>query len=75
MCDRDTFGSSRAGERMKQFVSGNRPRWRPTWKRTTIRSHGGETYLFCCPPCVDEFLTTAKENSGAVGLPSAYIQP
>ena len=36
---------------------------------------GGETYLFCCPPCVDEFLKLAKSDPAQI-LPAAeYVQP
>jgi len=35
---------------------------------------GGQEYLFCCPPCVDEFVAKAKADPGSVKPPSAYIQ-
>jgi YHS domain-containing protein len=35
---------------------------------------GGKTYLFCCPPCVEEFLKTAKEKPETVQEPTAYVQ-
>jgi hypothetical protein len=35
---------------------------------------GGQKYEFCCPPCVDEFLTQAKEHPEAVKPSAAYIQ-
>ncbi|WP_164102420.1 hypothetical protein [Candidatus Laterigemmans baculatus] len=34
---------------------------------------GGETYTFCCPPCIDEFLALAKEHPEQVLEPQAYI--
>ena len=34
---------------------------------------GGKTYEFCCPPCVDEFVSTAK-SGGEVGDPEDYVQ-
>lgn len=33
---------------------------------------GGKSYQFCCPPCVDEFLTTAKEKPGEILDPEEY---
>ena len=33
---------------------------------------GGKTYEFCCPPCVEEFLTLAKETPKEVKEPEAY---
>jgi YHS domain-containing protein len=35
---------------------------------------GGKTYEFCCPPCVDEFVQTAKEKPDEVKDPEAYIK-
>jgi hypothetical protein len=35
---------------------------------------GGRTYLFCCPPCIGEFLRMAKRNPGEVRLPEEYVQ-
>jgi len=35
---------------------------------------GGETYTFCCPPCVGEFLQRAKEEPGAIRPPGAYVK-
>jgi YHS domain-containing protein len=33
---------------------------------------GGKTYEFCCPPCVEEFLTLAKDTPNEVKGPEAY---
>jgi YHS domain-containing protein len=33
---------------------------------------GGKTYEFCCPPCVDEFVSLAKENPDELKEPDAY---
>jgi YHS domain-containing protein len=33
---------------------------------------GGKTYTFCCPPCVDEFLATAKEKPEEIKEPDYY---
>lgn len=36
---------------------------------------GGKEYLFCCPPCVDEFVRKAKEKPDEVKPAENYIQP
>ena len=33
---------------------------------------GGKEYLFCCPPCVDEFVRLAKEQPDRIKTPDAY---
>jgi hypothetical protein len=35
---------------------------------------GGETYEFCCPPCVDEFVTLAKSKPDEVKAPEDYVK-
>lgn len=35
---------------------------------------GGETYQFCCPPCIDEFVRQAKENPEDVKPPDAFVK-
>lgn len=35
---------------------------------------GGKTYEFCCPPCVDEFVKTAKEHPEEIKEPGSYIK-
>ncbi len=35
---------------------------------------GGQRYTFCCPPCIDEFLTLAKERPEEVQAPAAYVK-
>lgn len=35
---------------------------------------GGKKYEFCCPPCVEEFVTLAKTNPGEVKAPEAYLK-
>jgi hypothetical protein len=35
---------------------------------------GGKTYQFCCPPCVDEFVQTAKERPDEVKDPEDYVK-
>lgn len=34
----------------------------------------GETYQFCCPPCIDEFVALAKNDPAQVAQPEAYIK-
>jgi YHS domain-containing protein len=34
----------------------------------------GKTYEFCCPPCVDEFVKTAKEQPEEIHGPEQYIK-
>jgi hypothetical protein len=34
----------------------------------------GQRYEFCCPPCVDEFLTLAKEHPEAVKPAAEYVK-
>jgi hypothetical protein len=33
---------------------------------------GGKVYEFCCPPCVDEFVSTAKEKPEQIHNPESY---
>lgn len=35
---------------------------------------GGKTYLFCCPPCVEEFVRMAKESPDQIKDPEAYVK-
>jgi YHS domain-containing protein len=34
----------------------------------------GKSYLFCCPPCIDEFLTMAKESPDELRDPETYVK-
>ncbi|MDX1929053.1 MAG: hypothetical protein SFV81_21175 [Pirellulaceae bacterium] len=34
----------------------------------------GKKYLFCCPPCVDEFVRMAKEEPDSLKSPEDYVQ-
>ena len=34
---------------------------------------GGNEYYFCCPPCIDEFLMTAKSDASRIEPPSHYV--
>jgi YHS domain-containing protein len=33
---------------------------------------GGETYQFCCPPCIDEFVAMAREQPELIRPPQSY---
>ncbi len=35
---------------------------------------GGKKYLFCCPPCINEFVKLARENPDKVKSPEEYVQ-
>lgn len=35
---------------------------------------GGKAYEFCCPPCVDEFVKTAKEHPEEIKEPGSYVK-
>jgi hypothetical protein len=35
---------------------------------------GGKSYEFCCPPCVDEFVKTAKVKPDQIKDPAAYVK-
>ena len=35
----------------------------------------GKEYRFCCPPCIDEFLVTAKERPDEIRDPDSYRHP
>ena len=34
----------------------------------------GKTYLFCCPPCIDEFLKNARENPDQLKQPESFVK-
>lgn len=35
---------------------------------------GGNAYQFCCPFCIDEFLSLAKEHPEEIKAPEAYLK-
>ncbi len=35
---------------------------------------GGKPYQFCCPPCIDEFLTNAKTSQDALPDPDSFLK-
>ncbi len=49
-------------------ISGTKANAKFTW---TI---GGKPYQFCCPPCVDEFLTKAKSSTDPLPEPESFIK-
>lgn len=34
----------------------------------------GSCYYFCCPPCIDEFLSMAKNNPASIEPPEHYVK-
>jgi uncharacterized membrane protein YraQ (UPF0718 family) len=34
---------------------------------------GGKKYLFCCPPCIDEFMKLARESPEKIRRPEEYV--
>lgn len=35
---------------------------------------GGKKYLFCCPPCIEEFVKRAKEKPTSIKKPESYVK-
>jgi len=35
---------------------------------------GGNSYEFCCPPCIDRFVRAAKEQPNTIKEPEAYVK-
>lgn len=35
---------------------------------------GGQTYQFCCPPCIDEFVRLAKQQPDDIQSPECYVK-
>jgi YHS domain-containing protein len=35
---------------------------------------GGKKYLFCCPPCIEEFVMRAKKSNTPLPGPEKYVQ-
>jgi YHS domain-containing protein len=35
---------------------------------------GGKRYLFCCPPCIEEFVQQAKERPASIRAPQDYVK-
>lgn len=49
-------------------ISGTKANTKFTW------IIGGKPYQFCCPPCVDEFLTNAKASKDPLPDPETFIK-
>lgn len=54
-CHRLTTRTPQRGDKVCR-ISDTKANPRFTWVL------GGQRYEFCCPPCIDEFLTLAKEH-------------
>lgn len=82
--DIETNGNTTAAQKFEEFhavhdlkpKSGDRvcPVTRIKASRSCTWVVGGRTYEFCCPPCVDEFVRTAKEEPDAVKEPESYVK-
>ena len=49
-------------------ISETKPNPQLTWQI------GGETYTFCCPPCIAEFVQKAKAAPQTIKTPNAYVK-
>lgn len=49
-------------------ISETRPDPKLTWVI------GGQTYQFCCPPCIAEFVQKAKTDPASIKAPGAYVK-
>ncbi|MEZ6059774.1 MAG: hypothetical protein R3C19_05380 [Planctomycetaceae bacterium] len=77
-------GSVTASEKFADFVSSHDMHPEPGARICPITNTvanpdcgwiiGGQEYLFCCPPCVDEFLKRAKEEPESVLDAAAYVK-
>jgi|GEM_PF-207644 len=82
--DIDANGKLSAGQKFRGFMSKHDMKPKPgdficpvTFTKANPKIEwivGGKEYLFCCPPCVDEFVRMAKEEPDQVKEPEDYIQ-
>ncbi len=82
--DIDANGKLSAGEKFRGFMSKHDMKPKPgdlicpvTFTKANPKIEwivGGKKYLFCCPPCVDEFVRMAKEEPADVLEPEDYVQ-
>ncbi len=82
--DMDANGKLSAGQKFRGFMSKHDMSPQPgdficpvTFTKANPKIEwivGGKKYLFCCPPCVDEFVRMAKENPSEVKEPEDYIE-
>jgi hypothetical protein len=77
-------GKTTAGERYRNFISAHDAKPKPGEKVCPISQTkanpqvfwiiGGKRYEFCCAPCIDEFVQTAKEKPEEIKEPGDYVQ-
>lgn len=77
-------GSMTPGEKFKGIKSEHNAKPQPGDKICPISNTkanpkftwvvGGKNYEFCCIPCIDEFIQTAKDKPNEILDPSAYIK-
>jgi hypothetical protein len=77
-------GNAPAAEKFKGFVSAHDRKPKSGDRICPVTSTkanpkfawivGGQRYEFCCPPCVDEFVRTAKEHPEEIKDPAEYTQ-
>ena len=82
--DIDANGKLSAGTKFRGFMSKHDMNPKPgdlicpvTFTKANPKIHwqvDGKKYLFCCPPCVDEFVRMAKEEPDSIKAPKAYVQ-
>jgi len=82
--DIEANGKLSAGDKFRGFMSKHDMKPKPgdficpvTFTKANPKVQwivGGKKYLFCCPPCVDEFVRMAKEEPNEVKEPEDYIQ-
>lgn len=77
-------GSMTRSQKFKDFISSHNPNPQSgdaicPISKTKANSHcswviGGKTYQFCCPSCIDEFITLAKKSPQEIKDPEYYIK-
>lgn len=77
-------GNMTRSQKFKDFVSSHNPRpasGDQVCPITSVKTHpqctwiiGGKTYAFCCPSCIDEFLTLAKKTPHVIKDPQSYTK-
>jgi hypothetical protein len=77
-------GNMTAAQKFKGIVSNHNAKPKPGQKICPISMTqanpkftwivGGKPYEFCCPPCVDEFVKTAKNNPEEILPPEKYVK-
>jgi len=82
--DIEANGKLSAGQKFRGFMSKHDMNPKPgdficpvTFTKANAKIEwlvSGKKYLFCCPPCVDEFVRLSKEEPDQVKEPEDYIQ-